>query len=365
METVQWKVEGMTCANCALTIRKYLENQGQQNINVNPIDGDVSFEITEGSVPDSLKKGIQELGYHVVGDKEGNTQRKKPFLYNHFRRFLFCLPFTCVLLLHMFDQILPIHWLMNPWIQLAICMPVFIVGMKYFGKSAIKSLRNGIPNMNVLVALGASSAFVYSLTGAILGLGPDYLFFETAATIITLVFFGEYLEGASIESTQRALKKLAKSQKVMANMIAFDDQHQEVVFPIENTQLKVGDLILIKTGEQVPIDCKILSGETEVNEAIITGESIPVHKTAKDALIGGSVLESGVIKAMVTATGDNTVLSNILRMVKQAQGEKPPVQQLADKISAIFVPVVVGIALITLVGNWLILDDFTQALMRS
>jgi P-type Cu+ transporter len=365
METVQWKVEGMTCANCALTIRKYLENQGQQNINVNPIDGDVSFEITEGSVPDSLKKGIQELGYHVVGDKEGNTQRKKPFLYNHFRRFLFCLPFTCVLLLHMFDQILPIHWLMNPWIQLAICMPVFIVGMKYFGKSAIKSLRNGIPNMNVLVALGASSAFVYSLTGAILGLGPDYLFFETAATIITLVFFGEYLEGASIESTQRALKKLAKSQKVMANMIAFDDQHKEVVFPIENTQLKVGDLILIKTGEQVPIDCKILSGETEVNEAIITGESIPVHKTAKDALIGGSVLESGVIKAMVTATGDNTVLSNILRMVKQAQGEKPPVQQLADKISAIFVPVVVGIALITLVGNWLILDDFTQALMRS
>lgn len=365
METVQWKVEGMTCANCALTIRKYLENQGQQNIHVNPIDGDVSFDRTEGTESTLLKKGIQDLGYQVVADKDGKSQVKKPLLYNHFRRFLFCLPFTSVLVLHMFDKFIHLHWLMNPWLQLTICMPVFIVGMQYFGKSAIKSLRNGVPNMNVLVALGASSAFIYSLTGAILELGPNYLFYETAATIITLVFFGEYLEGASIDSTQRAIKKLAKSQKVMANMIAFDDQHQEVVFPIENTQLKVGDIILIKTGEQVPIDCKVLSGEADVSEAIVTGESTPIHKVMKDALIGGSVLENGMIKAMVTATGDNTVLSNILRMVKQAQSEKPPVQQLADKISSIFVPVVIGIAAITLVGNWIILDDFTKALMRS
>lgn len=365
MESVQWKVEGMTCANCALTIRKYLENQGQFNIKVNPLAGDVSFDMVEGSAPESLKKGIHDLGYEVVGDAAEADQRKKPLLHNHLRRFLFCLPFTGVLLLHMLDPWIHLHWLMNPWIQLALCLPVFIVGMQYFGKSAIKSLQNGIPNMSVLVALGASSAFIYSLIGAIMNLGSDYLFFETAATIITLVFFGEHLEDASIQSTQRALKKLAKSQKVMANMIAFDDQHQEIIFPMENTQLKVGDLILIKTGEQVPIDCKVLSGEGDVSEAIVTGESIPVHKGAKDALIGGSVLESGVIKAMVTATGDNTVLSNILRMVKQAQGEKPPVQQLADKISAIFVPTVVGIALLTLAANWIILDNFTQALMRS
>ena len=365
METVQWKVEGMTCANCALTIRKYLENQGQYNIKVNPIDGDVSFDMKDGSAPESLKKGIHDLGYSVVGDGAAGDKTKKRFLSNHLQRFLFCLPFTSVLLLHMLDKWIHVHWLMNPWIQLALCLPVFIVGMQYFGKSAIKSLQNGIPNMNVLVALGASAAFIYSLIGALMHLGSDYLFFETAATIITLVFLGEYLEDASIESTQRALKKLAKSQKVMANMIAFDDQHQEVIFPLENTQLKVGDLILIKTGEQIPIDCKVLSGEGDVSEAIITGESIPVQKGAKDALIGGSVLENGMIKAMVTATGDNTVLSNILRMVKQAQGEKPPVQQLADKISAIFVPTVVGIALLTLVGNWIVLHDFTQALMRS
>ena len=134
----------------------------------------------------------------------------------------------------------------------------------------------------------------------------------------------------------------------MANMIAFDDTASGSDLPLENTQLKVGDLILIKSGEQVPIDCKILWGEAHVNEAIITGESIPGHKLQKDQLIGGSILEQGTVKAQVTATGDDTVLSSILNLVKKAQGEKPPVQQLADKISAIFVPVVIGIALLHL-----------------
>jgi Cu+-exporting ATPase len=222
-----------------------------------------------------------------------------------------------------------------------------------------------MPNMNVLIALGATAAFVYSLTGTLLNLGNEYLFYETAATIITLVFLGNYMEDASIETTQRALRSLAKSQKLMANMIAFDEHHQEVILPLENTQLKVGDLILIRNGEQVPIDCKILWGEATVNEAIITGESIPVHKKAKDKLIGGSIVENGTIKAQVVATGNDTVLSHILNMVKQAQGEKPPVQKMADKISAIFVPVVIGIAVVCFIANWVVLDSFQDALMRS
>lgn len=365
METVQWKVEGMTCANCALTIRKYLENQGNRNVTVNPIDGDVHFEIAEGTTTGSLIKGIQGLGYTVAAEGGERITTRKPFLHNHLRRFLFCLPFTAVLMLHMLDKWLHLHWLMNPWLQLALCLPVYIVGMDFFGRSAIKSLRNGIPNMNVLVALGATAAFIYSLVGTLAGWGNDYLFYETAATIITLVFLGNYMEDASIESTQRALKDLTRSQKVMANMIAFDGDHQEHVFPIENTQLKVGDLVLIRTGEQVPIDCRILSGEAEVSEAILTGESVPVVRKGKDNLIGGSVLQSGMVRAQVTATGDDTVLARILRMVKQAQGEKPPVQKMADRISAIFVPIVIGIALLTLAGNWIWLKEFTPALMRA
>ena len=148
-------------------------------------------------------------------------------------------------------------------------------------------------------------------------------------------------------------------------MIAFDEGHQEHIFPVENTQLKHGDLILIKSGEQVPSDCKILWGNASVNEAIITGESLPVEKKAKDSLIGGSLLVDGTVKAQVTAAAKDSVLSNIINLVKQAQGEKPPVQQMADRISAIFVPVVLAIAGVTFIVNLIILQDLTSSLMRS
>ncbi len=372
METIQWKVDGMTCANCALAINKYLGKQGVQNIRVNPIDGDVSFEIVEGSSTNELKEGINDLGYNVVDTITPEGSKKTKLLSTQIQRLIFCLPFTLVLMLHMLERWLPLHWLMNPWLQLALCIPVYLVGMSFFGKSAIKSIRNRMPNMNVLVALGASAAFFYSLIGTLMGQGEQYLFYETAATIITLVFFGNYLEDASMQSTQRALKALMKSQKVMANMIAFDEHHQEVILPIENTQLKVGDLVLVRSGEQVPIDCKILWGDAHVNESLLTGESIPVHKVAKDNIIGGSVVESGSLKAQVTATGNDTVLAGILNLVKQAQGEKPPIQHLADKISSIFVPLVIGIGLVTFIGNYIYLANlpdaekvFTHALMRS
>lgn len=364
MEKIQWKVDGIHCANCALTINKYLHQSGAQNVSVNPIDGDVSFDINGAATKQQLAKGMEGLGYKVASEGGVATNTKKPFLHNNIQRFWFCLPFTLILMLHMIPG-LHIHWLMNPWVQLGLTLPVYFVGMRHFGRSAIKSLRNGIPNMNVLISIGATAAFVYSLIGALMGLGDDYLFFETAATIITLVFFGEFLEESTMKSTQRSLKALVKSQKVMANMIAYDDQHQEHVFPVESTALKNGDLLLIRTGEQVPADCKILWGDAEVSEALLTGESLPVAKGKKDMLIGGSVLESGSVKAIVTAAGNDTVLSGILNMVKKAQGEKPPVQQLADRISAIFVPVVLGIAAVTLIANWIILGAFTPAMMRS
>lgn len=368
IENVQWKVDGMTCSNCSLTVHKYLENQGLKNVKVNLIGGDISFQTNPDTIKEKLVKGIKDLGYRVKSEEKKNDSEsisfRIPILTTHLQRFLFCLPFTLILMLHMIPGI-HIHWLMNPWLQLGLTIPVYLVGMSFFGKSAWKSLRNRLPNMNVLITMGATAAFIYSLYGTLTGQAEDYLFYETAAAIITLVFLGNYLEDASIQSTQRELNKLAKSQKVMANMIAFDDQHREQIFPIENTQLRVGDLILIKSGEQVPIDCKILWGEAQVNEAIITGESNPVHKIAKDKLIGGSIISDGTIKAQVTAVGNDTVLSGILHMVRQAQGEKPPVQQLADKISAIFVPVVIGIALITLSVNWIVLTEFTPSLMRS
>ena len=366
MEKVDWKVEGMDCTNCALTITRYLQKEGQKEVKVNFIGGDVSFEFNNNKTKEQLARGIEGLGYKIVNETQTSNAKPQTFrlFSNHLQRFLFCLPFTLVLMLHMLPW--HIHFLMNPWIQLAICIPVYFVGMGYFAVSAVKSLLRGIPNMNVLIAVGATAAFVYSLIGSIGNLGMDYIFYETTATIITLVFLGEWVEHRSVVTTQKELNKLAKQQKVMANMIAFDEAHKELIFPVENTQLHVGDLILIKTGEQVPIDCKILWGNVHVNESLLTGESKPIHKEKKDSLIGGSLVTDGTVKAQVTAVGNDTVLSNILMLVKQAQNEKPPIQQLADKISAIFVPAVIGISIVSFLINYFVFHiDGTNSLMRS
>lgn len=368
MEKVNWKVEGMSCTNCALTVHKYLEGEGLSNVRVNFIGGDVSFELPDESVNKrSIEKGIEGLGYHVANGEgaSGQSAKRKRLFNNHLQRFWFCLVFTVPLMIHMIPGV-HIHFLMNHWVQLALTIPVYLAGMDFFGRSAVKSLLKGIPNMNVLVALGATAAFVYSLAGT-LGSNPaNYLFYETTAAIITLVFLGNWLEDKSVETTQASIRRLTVTQKIMANMIAYDEQHQEHVFPVESVHLKVGDLLLIRSGEFVPMDCKILSGTASVNESIISGESVPVEKKMNDKLIGGSILEDGSVKVYVTAVGEDTVMSHILRMVQEAQGEKPPVQQLADKISAVFVPVVTAIAVLTLLGNWFMGNhSFTESLMRS
>ncbi len=365
MEKTNWRVDGMTCSNCSLTISKYLEKNGKKNVKVNLISGDVLFDKEDNIEDRQLAKGIEDLGYSVhTGAGNHHTPVKKIFR-THFQHFIFCAVFTLPLMLHMLDRWISVPLLMNPWFQLALCIPVYVAGMNFFGRSAVKSIQNGMPNMNVLVSIGATAAFVYSLAGTFLNLGHAFLFYETTATIITLVFLGNYLEEASINSTQKALKSLAKSQKVMANMIAFDENHQEVILPVDNEQLRSGDLILIRSGEQVPADCKILTGTASVNESIITGESLPLQKNPKDTLIGGSILLDGNVKAQVTTEAKHSVLANIIDLVKLAQGEKPPVQLLADKISAIFVPVVLGLAALTLLVNLFVLQAFTPSLMRA
>jgi P-type Cu+ transporter len=368
MEKVKWEVEGMSCTNCALTIHKYLEAEGVENVKVNFMGGEVSFDLNGDVTKEQLQKGIRSLGYkvHSHDDAHGHDHDARTFWFRtHLQRVVFCLVFTLPLL---FVHTIPgihIHALMNPYVQLGLTIPVYIVGMDFFGRSAINSLLKGVPNMNVLIALGATAAFVYSLIGTING-DENKIFYETAATIITLVFFGNWMEDKSVATTQRELKKLASTQKVMANMIAFDDKHQEQIFPVESTKLKVGDLVLIKNGEYVPMDSKILWGEANVNEAIITGESIPVVKKMNDKLIGGSIIENGTVKAYVTAVGEETVMGHILRMVKDAQSEKPPVQQMADRISAWFVPTVIGIAVLAFAGTYFFTSNgFTESLMRS
>ncbi|MGI8635417.1 MAG: cation transporter, partial [Segetibacter sp.] len=254
MEKVSWKVEGMTCSNCALSVNKVLQKQGMRDVSVNPISGEVIFETTStnGNL-EKAKKNIELLGYSVKADNdEGTAQPAKKFLRTHMQRFWFCMPFTLLLMLRHMGMVLNLHVLHNPVMQLLLCLPVFVVGMSYFGKSAVNSLRSGVPNMNVLIALGATAAFVYSVVGLITA-DASKIFFETSASILNIVFFGNWLEDLSIEKTQKAIKELTRNEKVMANMLAYDEQHNEHIFPVENIHLKVGDLLLIKTGEQVPM----------------------------------------------------------------------------------------------------------------
>ncbi len=370
MTKVEWKVDGMTCTTCALTINKTLEKKGFRHIVVDPIQGNVSFELEKPDNGDTIiqeaQKQVESLGYKVSAeDDPDNGKGARADIAPYMRRFWLSLPFTLVLMLHMVPG-LHLHWLMNPWVQLALATPVYLIGLEYFGKSTWRSMRNGILNMDVLVLLGSSAAFWYSVYGLFTHKPQDFLFFETAASIITIVLFGNYLEHISIAKTKAAINKLTRKQIIMANVIAYDPDGHENIFPMESTALRVGDLILIKTGEQVPADAKILSGEAEVSEALLTGESTPVGKKNADLLVGGSSIVNGNLRAYVTAVGDDTVMSGIVRMMKKAQGEKPPVQKLADRISQVFIPAVLIIAALTLVGNmWLANLPLKESLLRA
>jgi Cu+-exporting ATPase len=360
METINWKVEGMSCSACAQTINGFLEKKGMKDVKVSLTAGEAQFKNETGIREQDLKKGIEGLGYHVVDE----TAPSKHF--NKYLRFLLiCIPFTLLLQLHMLGNIPLLHWLHNGWVQLILCLPVFAIGIYVFGRSAVNGIRQGSYNMNVLITLGATASFVYSLVGTVLNLGESFFFYETSAAIVTLVLFGNYLEDRALKTTQKALGKLVKSQKVTANMIAFDDQHQEIIFPVDSLQLRSGDLLLIRNGEQVPADAKILWGEGQVDEAIITGESLPVIKKPKDSVIGGSLLMEGVLKVQVKAAAGNSVLSKLVGLVKQAQSDKPKIQLLADRVSNVFVPVVIGLALICFTANYFILHDLGRSVMRS
>lgn len=362
MDTTQIKVEGMNCSSCALSITKSLEKQGLQNVKVNYASGDVSYKNLDNISFETIEKNIKDLGYKVAGQQTSEHSSSNTFLGNNAQRFLFSLVFALPLFL---SHLIHIHWLMNPVVQFALTTPVYILGMSYFGKSALRSLLKGFPNMNVLISLGSTAAYFYSVYGMIAGKAMQFMFFETTATTLTLVFLGNYLEDYTHAQTQKAVNALIKNQPQKATMIAFDDKYQEQHFEVDAKDLKVGDLILVKTGDKVPTDCKVLSGEGNVNESIITGESDAIGKQKKDNLIGGSVVVDGNFKAQVTVENSNSVLGQIIKLIQNAQTEKPPMQQLADKISAVFVPAVIIVAIATLLVNMYVVNvGFTESLLR-
>ncbi|WP_276131982.1 heavy metal translocating P-type ATPase [Polluticoccus soli] len=358
-------VEGMTCGNCALTISKMLEKKGATNISANAASGEVNFTVPETLDVTGIYNTIEDLGYHVVREEDEGAHGHSHDHDNTTLYLVVCALFTIPLLAHMFSDW---HVLHNPWVQLALATPVYAIGLYVFGTSAVRSLRHGMPNMDVLIILGASAAYIYSLIGMLFipGQAHDYLFFETTASIITLVMFGNWLEHKTVKSTTQAIDALVKLQPQTARLVIVDSLGKETMLQVESKYVKAGDLVVVNNGDSIPVDGKIVSGESRIDEHMITGESLPAHKSVGDDVVGGTVVVDGNLRFKATTVGSASVLSNIIRLVREAQSTKPPLQKLADKISAVFVPAVLGIALLTLLINWLFAGHtFPESMMRS
>ena len=335
-QLIELNVTGMHCNNCALSVHKLLEKKGLQNIHVDFASEEVKFTNQNHADLDLIKKDIEGLGYKIVDDP---TNQVVPFYEKVENKFIFCSILSVPLLLHMF---LPWHFLHQPLVQLIICTPVYLVGLFHFGKSAINSIRGGMPNMDVLIFTGSTAAYFYSLIGTIQNLGEHYQFYETCATIISLVLLGNVLEKRSVTQTTSAIKDLVKIQQVTANKVV--DGKIEV---INAKEVRPGDTLLVNQGDKIPVDGEVLAGNASIDEAMLTGESMPVEKEKYAKVIGGTIVINGNIKMIATKVGSNTVLSQIIDLMKKAQGAKPPVQKLGDKVAGIFVPIVIIIALLT------------------
>lgn len=354
-QLVELNVTGMHCNNCALSIHKLLEKKGLGNILVDFAGEEVKFSNDNNTQLPEIIKSIEQLGFKVVDDPALHTPKFYEKVEN---KFIFCAIFTAPLLLHM---VFPWHVLHMSIVQLLLCLPVFIVGCLHFGKSAFHSVKGGVPNMDVLIFIGSTSAFIYSLVGTIQNLGEQYQFYETCATIITLVLLGNVFEKRSVNQTTSAVKDLVKFQQVNANRII--DGTVEV---INARDVRSGDVLIVNHGDKIPVDGDILEGNASVDESMLTGESVPVDKEKYDKVIGGTIVQSGNFHMIATKVGSNTILAQIIELMKKAQAAKPPVQKLGDKVAAIFVPVVILISLITFVLTCFLSDvGLQKSLMNA
>lgn len=362
-EQKQLIVEGMTCSNCAMGVTKRLEKRGLKNVDVNFSTGEVRYAADTDIEDEVVVSDIRSLGYRVADENEMmGTQR----FWTIERKFYISLFFSIPLFSHMF---ISWHVLHNPLVQLALCIPVFVLGFIHFGKSGLGSLRSGVPNMDVLIFIGSTAAFCYSLFGVYMHWGTanasNYLFFETTATIITLVFLGNLIEHRSVKQTTSAIRELSALQVDRATKVVIVEG-EEVFEEIDAKNIKVGDVLLVKNGDKIPTDGQVKSGMAKLDESMISGESSWITKTSGSEVIGGTILHDGSIQMTALKVGHQTVLSQIIELVKTAQSQKPAIQKLGDRVAGIFVPVVVGISILTfLVWYFAVGIDFKMALLNS
>ena len=359
MKNSTFNVTGMSCASCARTVENALNKNEDIKANVNIATEKVNIEYDENKYNfEKIKKIVENSGYGLV---ETLSEEEKMQMYEDKIKSLknklilaavFAIPLIYISMGHMMGIHLPD--IVNPKknaviysiVQLLLTIPVVYAGRDFF-IHGFKNLARKSPTMDSLIAMGASAAIIYSLyaTYMTITVDPEYhmnLYFESAGTIITLILLGKLLEARTKGQTSSAIKKLIGLQPKKAKIIE-NGAEKEVL--IEN--IKVGDIIVVKPGEKIAVDGKIVSGNTSVDESMITGESIPVSKNPGDKVIGGSINKNGSIQFEATEIGKDTVLSQIIKLVEEAQGSKAPISRMADIVAGYFVPIVIGIATVT------------------
>lgn len=368
------KIEGMTCAACARAVEKAalkVDGVSEANVNFATENLKINFDPDKVKISD-VKKSIEKSGYKAFEESEkgaNDAKRKEKEIQGLKNRFIFSAIFSVPLLIVAMGPMITdkmgivLPNMINPMdhariyalIQLLLVVPVMIIGRKYF-TVGFKSLFRKSPNMDSLIAIGTSAAFIYSFVSVIKTFldGIQYhMYFESAGVILTLITLGKYFESLAKGKTSESIRKLMelapKTAKVFKN-------GKEVEISID--EVKVGDIVIVRPGEKIPVDGEVTEGVTSVDESMLTGESIPVEKTVGSKVIGASINKNGFIKYKATKVGKDTVLAQIIKLVEQAQESKAPIEKLADVIAGYFVPVVIGLAFISSLAWFLYGESF-------
>ena len=363
-------VTGMTCASCVARVEKVLGKfEGLENVKVNYATEKVSFEVADKNV--NLKEAADKLekyGYKLNLELESKEKKHKSRsgsdnkseeyknLKNDFRlALLFTIPVFIISMLSTMTNVWPVSDEHTHKVLLILTTPILFIPGKRFFKVFWSNLKHFSFEMNSLVAIGTGSAFAYSVVATLfphlISYSNDntvHVYFDTSAVIITLILMGKVLESRAKSKTNLAIQKLMELKPKEATIIVND---QEIKIPID--ELGVGQHVIVKPGEKIPADGIIISGYSSVDESMVTGESLPIEKKTEASVIGGTINKNGTFVFKISTLGDNSVLGQIIKMVEEAQGSKAPIQKLADQIASIFVPVVIGIAILTFAG-WMI-----------
>jgi Cu+-exporting ATPase len=370
---IEMPVTGMTCANCAANIERILNKKvsGVLNASVNFASERVLVEFIPGALDvEDIIGAIERAGYGAIAPEEGTDEEdveqkaRDAEINDQTRKFavgvLFALPLFVLSMGRDFGLIG--QWSHAPWVNWlfwALATPVqFYTGWDYY-RGGLKSLKSKSANMDVLVAMGSSVAYFYSLAILFLPSLGAHVYFETSAVIITLIKLGKMLEARTKGRTGGAIRKLIGLRPKTATII---ENHIEKEIPL--TRVKVGDAVMVRPGERIPVDGLVLDGQSAVDESMLSGEPLPVDKQPGDTVVGGTINGEGLLRFSATRVGKETALAQIIRLVQEAQGSKAPIQALADKVAAIFVPAIIVIAFIVFILWWIIGGEFVPAMIR-